>query len=149
MRAVAEVRTAPAKIALYTGNDDNIVHDLLHPRISGGLLGHWAVWTRRAVDLLTATKVFDGEHATHVLASAAAITDCNAAFFDAAHGFAGCIPGIHEVLRRQGLLDNIRCLDPNEGLSPGQSAEIDRVCLAYPEQNDNQFVAEGLDDWLR
>jgi hypothetical protein len=139
------------QIALYTGNDDNIVHDLetvFHLegttlRFVGGLLGHWAVWTRRAVELL------EQIHAGRDLgSSAAAITDCNAAFFDARHRFHGCIAGLHEVLRRQGLLEGIWCLDPDERLSPGQAAEIDRVYRAYPDLNDDAFVAANLDRWL-
>jgi len=150
-------------IALYTGNDDNIVLDLLTPypfnvdgrsidqRIVGGLLGHWSVWTRKAVELL------DECHAAskcptvprELLRRNIEVTDCNAAFFDAANGFAGCIAGLHEVLRRQGLLEGIWCLDPNEGLSPGQAAEIDRVYRAYPHLNDDAFVRRHLDDWLR
>ena len=148
IRAVADADRGH-DIALYTGNDDNIVYDLLHPRIAGGLLGHWAVWTRGAVVLLGETRALRGEDAAYLVQNAAAITDCNAAFFDAANRFAGCIPGIHEVLRRQGLLDNIGCLDPDEALSPGQSEEIDRVYAAYPKLNDDGFVAQHLDDWLR
>lgn len=148
------------EIALYTGNDDGFVHDLLAPfelrgtrlRFAGGLLGHWAVWTRRGVELLDEIHALRAGCAPipeELLTRAAAITDCNAAFFDAAHGFRGCIAGLHEVLRRQGLLAGTWCLDPAEGLSPGQLAEIDRVHRAYPELNDDDFVAEHLDDWLR
>jgi dihydrodipicolinate synthase/N-acetylneuraminate lyase len=126
-------------IALYTGNDDAIVWDLESAWCSGGLLGHFAVWTRTAVRMVAEPWKFDPWQ----------VTDANAAFFDAANGFRGCIPGIHEVLRRQGLLEGIRCLDPNEGLSPGQAAAIGRVHEAYPELNDDDFVAEHLDDWLR
>ena len=153
VRAIAE--SGRDDIALYTGNDDNIVIDLLttfrfgnaQRRIVGGLLGHWAVWTRSAVMLL------DECHGTRdasaeLLTRAIEITDCNAAFFDAANGFAGCIAGIHEVLRRQGLLEGIWCLDPNEGLSPGQREEIDRVYRAYPHLNDDAFVNEHRDEWL-
>jgi len=160
VRAVAE--SGRDDIALYTGNDDNIVLDLLTPfrfvvngsvverRVVGGLLGHWAVWTRRAVELLNATKAASRETAfdSEWLARAIAVTDSNAAFFDPAHGFAGCIPGIHEVLRRQGLMTGTWCLNPYETLSPGQSAEIDRVYGAYPELNDDEFVREGLEGWL-
>lgn len=145
-------------IALYTGNDDSIIVDLLTrfefsgtPRfIVGGLLGQWAVWTRRAVELLgqlqeaRAGATIDAAW----LARAVALTDVNAAFFDAANGFAGCIPGIHEVLRRQGLMPGTWCLDASCDLSPGQAAEIDRVLAAYPELNDDDFVAEHLADWL-
>ena len=157
LRAVAE---SGRDIALYTGNDDNIVLDLLTPfsfgrhqprRIVGGLLGHWAVWTRRARELLAECHALTGEDCAvpaYMLQKAAQITDSNAAFFDAANHFAGCIAGLHEVLRRQGLLEGIWCLDPREGLSPGQREEIDRVCHAYPELNDDDFVREGLDRWL-
>lgn len=142
-------------ITLYTGNDDNIVLDLLTPhvfhgrtlRIKGGLLGHWAVWTRRAVELQAALQ--SAEPTRKHLELAIAVTDSNAAFFDAANGFHGCIAGLHEVLRRQGLLEGIWCLDPNEGLSPGQLEEIDRVYAAYPELNDDAFVAENLSEWLK
>ncbi|MBI2690008.1 MAG: dihydrodipicolinate synthase family protein [Acidobacteria bacterium] len=154
IRAVAD--SGREDITLYTGNDDNIVIDLLTPhrfagrtlRIKGGLLGHWAVWTRRAVELqagLQAATAITHDH----LRRAIAVTDSNAAFFDAANGFHGCIAGLHEVLRRQGLLEGIWCLDPNEGLGPGQLAEIDRVYAAYPELNDDAFVSENLDRWLK
>jgi len=160
IRAVAE---SGADIALYTGNDDNIVMDLLMPyvvasgkesrslRFTGGLLGHWAVWTRRAVELLADCKavVHAGEAIPQeLLRRAIEVTDCNAAFFDASHNFAGCIAGLHEVLRRQGLLNGIWCLDSDEGLSPGQSQEIDRVYSAYPHLNDDDFVRSHLDRWL-
>jgi dihydrodipicolinate synthase/N-acetylneuraminate lyase len=162
VRALAE--SGRDDIALYTGNDDAIVTDLLTPhrfagrtiRIVGGLLGHWAVWTRRAVELLDeihrAVPLGDERQATisaDWLARAVAVTDANAAFFDPAHGYKGCIPGVHEVLRRQGLLEGTWCLDPGEVLSPGQREEIDRVCRDYPEQNDDAFVAENLSSWLK
>ncbi len=161
VRAVVEA--GRADIALYTGNDDNIVLDLLTPyrlrsgeavverRIAGGLLGQWAVWTRKAVELLEERHRLverGGGVPADLLRLAVELTDANAAIFDAANGFAGCIPGIHEVLRRQGLLDSIGCLDPNETLSPGQAEEIDRVCRAYPGLNDDAFVRENLDRWL-
>lgn len=149
-------------IALYTGNDDSIVNDLvtafrfarggaaIERRIIGGLLGHWAVWTRGAVALLdechAATRA--GQVPASLLQRGAEVTDANAAFFDAAHGFAGCIAGIQEVLRRQGLLASARCLDPHETLSPGQAAEIDRVCRAYPHLADDEFVAANLEKWM-
>jgi dihydrodipicolinate synthase/N-acetylneuraminate lyase len=163
------IAAARDDIALYTGNDDAIVTDLLtswqfsdeqgHPvsrQIVGGLLGHWAVWTKSAVDLLAEIKEARSAMANHPvgrlvpswLTRAAQITDANAALFDAAHGFAGCIAGVHEVLRRQGLLSGIWCLDPHEGLSPGQADELTRVSRAYPEQTDDAFVAQHLDDWL-
>jgi len=156
IRAVADA--GRDDIALYTGNDDNIVLDLITPfringrewRIVGGLLGHWSVWTKRAVELLEECHdvVESGIVPPEVLARAIEVTDCNAAFFDTAHGFAGCIAGIHEVLRRQGLLEGIWCLDPDERLSPGQADEIDRVYRTYPHLNDDDFVAEHLDEWL-
>jgi len=131
-------------IALYTGNDDNIVADLLTPfrfegrarRIVGGLLGHWAVWTRRAVECLERCR--HAEATPELLQLGAEITDCNAAFFDAANGFRGCIAGLHEVLRRQGLLDGLWCLDENETLGPGQMEEIDRVYRAYPHLREGE-----------
>lgn len=161
VRAVME--SGREDIALYTGNDDNIVIDLLTPfrfqmdgewrsrRIVGGLLGHWAVWTKSAVELLSLCQELSLKNrpiSPEVLTLAQQVTDCNAAFFDAANGYAGCIAGIHEVLRRQGLLEGIWCLDPNETLSPGQKEEIDRVYTAYPELNDDAFVKENLARWL-
>lgn len=157
VRAVAEAGRL-GEIALYTGNDDTIAHDLLTrfpfggARIAGGLLGHWAVWTQQAVSLLRECHAaVEGGAAIpqELLTRAAQITDTNAAFFDAAHGFSGCIAGLHEVLRRQGLLQGIWCLDPEEGLSPGQGEEIARVCAAYPQLSDDEFVARHLDQWLR
>jgi len=153
VRAVAESGRA-GEIALYTGNDDNILVDLLTPfrfgkttlRIVGGLLGHWAVWTLRAVELL---KQVHNAEPKEALMLATEITDANAAFFDAANGFRGCIAGIHEVLRRQGLLSGRWCLNPAEELSPGQMEEIDRVYRAYPHLNDDAFVQENLDQWIR
>ena len=153
VRAVAESGRA-SDIALYTGNDDSILVDLLTPfrfggrtlRIVGGLLGHWAVWTRRAAELLEAVK--RDEVPGDPLSLAIEITDSNAAFFDAANGFAGCIAGIHETLRRQGLLAGRWCLNPREELSPGQMEEIDRVYRAYPHLNDDAFVRENLDHWM-
>ena len=135
-------------IALYTGNDDHIVADLITPfrfegkerRIVGGLLGHWAVWTKKAVELLDRCR--QGDVTPELLRLGVEITDCNAAFFDAANGFRGCIAGLHEVLRRQGLLAGLWCLDERESLSPGQLAEIDRVYQAYPHLNDDDFVRQ-------
>jgi len=148
VRAVVE--SGRSDIALYTGNDDNIILDLLTPyfgkRIVGGLLGHWAVWTKRAVEQLEMCKK---RPAQPDLRLAVEVTDSNAAFFDAANGFAGCIAGLHEVLRRQGLLEGIWCLDPKEGLGPGQREEIDRVYRVYPHLNDDEFVAQHRDEWLR
>jgi len=151
-------------ITLYTGNDDNIVPDLITEykieadgctkkiRIKGGLLGHWCVWTQKAVMLLDEIHALieSGREIPHeLLTRGMEITDCNAAFFDAANNFAGCIPGIHEVLRRQGLLKGIWCLDPDETLSPGQSDEISRVYRTYPHLNDDRFVKESLAKWMR
>ena len=159
VRAVVE--SGRDDIALYTGNDDSIVADLITPfrfatgevtttrRIVGGLLGHWAVWTRTAVDLLRECQRVHDAAPMALLQRAVEVTDSNAAFFDAAHGFAGCIAGLHAVLWRQGLLGSMRCLDPAETLSPGQLEEIDRVCLAYPHLTDNEFVARHRDAWLR
>ena len=160
MRAVAESKRP---ITLYTGNDDNIVMDLLTPyrfsvdgrqrevRMVGGLLGHWAVWTRSAVELFrncqATTRNTEGV-SKGLLRASVEITDANAAFFDAANHFAGCIAGLHEVLRRQGLLEGIWCLDPQETLGPGQKEEIDRVYAAYPHLNDDEFVRQGLPLWL-
>ena len=157
VRAVAE---SGRDITLYTGNDDNIVADLLTEyefngkkfRINGGLLGHWCCWTRQAVALLNeihALRSGGGDIPAELLTRGAKITDANAAFFDPRHGFAGCIPGIHEVLRRQGLLPGIWCLDPRETLSPGQAEEITRVHDAYPELNDDDFVRANLQKWLK
>ncbi|HUW31196.1 MAG TPA: dihydrodipicolinate synthase family protein [Planctomycetota bacterium] len=150
------------EIALYTGNDDNIVVDLLTPfrvetergavtaRIVGGLLGHWAFWTRRAVELVDKIRAIRESGAVippKLLTRAAQITDANGAIFDAANGFAGCIPGVHEVLRRQGLFAGTWCLNPNERMSPGQAEEIDRVYREYPYMNDDEWVRERLEMW--
>jgi dihydrodipicolinate synthase/N-acetylneuraminate lyase len=150
-------------IALYTGNDDAIVSDLVtrfrfggngaatERRIVGGLLGHWAVWTRGAVALLDECRAAarGGQVPASLLARGVEVTDANAAFFDAAHGFAGCIAGIQEVLRRQGLVASGRCLDPRETLSTGQGAEIDRVYRSYPHLADDEFVAAHIDAWMQ
>ncbi len=143
-----------SEIALYTGNDDNIIADLITPfevegvslRIVGGLLGQWAVWTRRAVEILDQIRA--GQNA-HMLKLNAQLTDANGAVFDVANAFRGCIAGIHEILRRQGLLEGIWCLDPHESLSPGQSEELDRVTQSYPHLTDDNFVRENLDRWLK
>jgi Dihydrodipicolinate synthetase family len=156
VRALAESGRAH-EVALYTGNDDNILNDLLTPfafadqriRIVGGLLGHWAVWTKTAVSQLAVVKNISGAIPSAQLTLAQQITDANAAMFDPAHQFLGCIPGIHEILRRQGLLEGRWCLDPHEELSPGQMEEIDRVCKSYPHLQDDTFVQEHLDEWLR
>jgi dihydrodipicolinate synthase/N-acetylneuraminate lyase len=162
-RALAESGRV-GEVSLYTGNDDAIVMDLVTPftysaggtkvevRFRGGLLGHWAVWTRTAVEILKRIKAVvreGGAVSGEMLRLSAEITDANAAFFDAANGFRGCIAGIHEVLRRQGLLSGRWCLDPAENLSPGQDREIDRVLDAYPHLSDDSFVRENLDRWLR
>ncbi len=159
----AAVESGRHEVALYTGNDDQIVLDLLTPfrfqtsqgpaerRMAGGLLGHWAVWTQTAVGLLEKCREVAapaGPIPSELLRLNTEVTDANAAFFDAAHGFAGCIAGLHEVLRRQGLLAGIWCLDPAETLSPGQAAEIDRVYRAYPHLNDDAFVRANLNAWL-
>jgi dihydrodipicolinate synthase/N-acetylneuraminate lyase len=186
IRAVAESGRGD-EVALYTGNDDNIMIDLLTEfrvpeaytetvvpsfegipgkkephveiraapaasvRIAGGLLGHWACWTRAAVECFEQVQRWRmrGQVPAELLTVAAQITDANAALFDARNCFAGCIAGIHEVLRRQGLLEGNWCLDPNETLSPGQAEEIDRVARDYPHLTDDDFVHEHLDEWLR
>ncbi|WP_040455541.1 dihydrodipicolinate synthase family protein [Kribbella catacumbae] len=151
------------EIAVYTGNDDNILVDLLTPfefsvggsrvrkHMVGGLLGQWAVWTRPAVQLLErvrAARAGAVDDLPALLMLAAQLTDANAAIFDAANDFHGCVPGIKEVLRRQGLVADRRCLDPAEDLSPGQAEEIHRVTAAYPWLTDDEFVTEHLDTWL-
>jgi hypothetical protein len=161
IRGVVNAR-AEDRVTLYTGNDDHIVLDLTTPfvfmrdgqpitvRIKGGLLGHWSVWTQRAVELLGRIhrEVEAGSVSAELLALDAQVTDCNAALFDVAHDFHGCIAGCHEVLRRQGLLQGIWCLDPLEGLSEGQAAELGRVQRDYPHLVDDAFVAANLDRWL-
>ena len=156
IRAVAD--SGRDDIALYTGNDDAIITDLLSRtpagsrqlRICGGLLGQWAVWTRRAVETLEAIQALpnDASIAPSWLTLSAALTDANSALFDVRHQFRGCIAGLHEVLRRQGLFTGRWCLNPSEDLSPGQMEEIERVYRDYPELNDDAFVAENLDRWL-
>ena len=151
------------EIALYTGNDDNIVGDLVSQyrltgsdavmrerNFAGGLLGHWAAWTRCAVDLLSKCKDArnDASLLPELLTRNGEVTDCNAVLFDAANQFAGCIPGIMEVLRRQGLVQTNLCLDPNECLSLGQAEQIDRIYSAYPHLTDDDFVKAKLTDWL-
>lgn len=161
IRAVAEA--GRDDIALYTGNDDNIVMDLLTPyrfvvngrpierRIVGGLLGHWSVWTQKAVQLLDECHrliAAGGDVPAEMLRRNIEVTDSNAAFFDAANAFAGCIAGLHEVLRRQGLLEGVWCLNPNETFGPGQLAQIDRVYAAYPHLNDDDFISQHRGQWL-
>ncbi|MCW5744669.1 MAG: dihydrodipicolinate synthase family protein [Alphaproteobacteria bacterium] len=152
---------AEERITLYTGNDDHIVADLLTPlgvrvgnrdvtlRFRGGLLGHWSVWTKAAVELLDRVHatVEGGAVPLEMLALDSKVTDCNAVIFDVVNDFRGCIPGCHEVLRRQGLMRTTHCLDPDEVLSPGQSAEIDRLNATYPELTDDAFVAANLERW--
>lgn len=162
LRAVAE--SGRGDLALYTGNDDHIVLDLISPfrfqvgsrqverRIVGGLLGQWAVWTRKAVELLAECQRLSTSRSpvpVEMLNLANEITDANGVIFDVANNFAGCIPGIHEILRRQGLLDGVWCLDPDEKLSPGQGEAIDRIYRAYPHLNDDAFVRANLDRWLQ
>ncbi|MBI3369178.1 MAG: dihydrodipicolinate synthase family protein [Burkholderiales bacterium] len=161
MRGVVEAG-AEQRITLYTGNDDHIVLDLVTPfivhrngsdvavRIQGGLLGHWSVQTRRAVQLLHRIHAARDKPAidAELLALDSKVTDCNAALFDVAHDFHGCIAGCHEVLRRQGLLQGIWCLDAAEGLSPGQADELTRIHDAYPDLHDDAFVAQHLARWL-
>lgn len=152
-------------VAVYTGNDDHIIVDLVSEfrsraadgasvqmHVVGGLLGQWAVWAREAVilmDRVRAARAGDAAELSALLGLNPDLTDANAAIFDAAHGFAGCVPGIHEILRRQGLLAGLWCLDEDEVLSPGQMQEIDRIWDVYPHLRDDTFVAENLDRWLR
>lgn len=162
VRALAEAGKAES-IPLYTGNDDSIVTDLLTPyvvqtakgpttvRFTGGLLGHWGVWTQEAVKLLEQLKKARSGNAplpAELLTLAAEVTDVNAVVFDAANAFRGCIPGIHEMLRRQGLLEGTWCLNPEEVLSPGQSEEIDRINRSYPHLSDRDFTTAHLQEWL-
>jgi dihydrodipicolinate synthase/N-acetylneuraminate lyase len=161
LRAVAESGRA-GEVALYTGNDDQIILDLLTEfsfqsgtgpvslSIVGGLLGQWACWTKRAVEILEFVKSARRQEALpkELLTIAAQLTDANSALFDAANGYAGSIAGVHEILRRQGLMESIRCLDPAQRLSPGQVKEIDRVVRAYPHLLDDVFVADHLELWL-
>ena len=161
VRGVVEAR-AEDRVTLYTGNDDHIVLDLLTPyafvrggervrvHMRGGLLGHWAFWTRRAVELLDRVHgaIDNGVADLHLIALDARTTDANGAVYDGENDLRGCIPGVHEVLRRQGLLEGIWCLNPDETLSPGQSEQIDRVLAAYPELNDDEFVRANLVRWL-
>jgi len=149
-------------LALYTGNDDHIVLDLLTAfqlaadmpvlHIVGGLLGQWAVWTTRAVETHAECRALVRSRSAvpaELLTRAAQITDANAAIFDAAHGFAGVIPGIHEVLRRQGMLCGTWCLDDGERLAPAQAESITRAIDRYPHLTDDDFVTAHLDEWMR
>ena len=160
-RGVVAAR-AEDRVTFYTGNDDHIVLDLVTPftvmrdgklvtvRFRGGLLGHWSVWTSAAVRLLARLQeaVAAGAISPEILSLNSRVTDCNAAFFDVANEFRGCIAGCHEVLRRQGLLEGTWCLNPEEGLSPGQIQEIDRVCREHADLSDDAFVDANLDRWL-
>lgn len=151
------------EITLYTGNDDSIVVDLLTKYefdkdgktvtkcFDGGLLGHWTMWTNKVVEMFDSIKQEREKDAVSArfLTLAAQVTDANGVFFDAAHNFAGCIPGVHEVLRRQGLMENILCINPNETLSPGQNEEIDRIYKSYPHLNDDAFVKEHIEEWKK
>jgi len=150
------------RVALYTGNDDHILLDLTLPfdlrdkgvttraYFRGGLLGHWSVWTASAIRQFERCKAARHKDTipADLLALDARVTDCNSAFFDVANNFHGCIAGCHEILRRQGLLEGIWCLDPAEGLSPGQIEEIDRVCNEHADLSDDDFVATNLQKWL-
>lgn len=160
VRALINAR-AEERITLYTGNDDHIIADLLTcytmmrdgapvtVRIKGGLLGHWSVWTKRAVELVENIKRAPHSRTpSEWLGLDARVTEANGALFDAANNFAGCIAGLHEVLRRQGLLKGVWCLDLDETLSPGQAEEIDRIYRDYPELNDDSFVRASLNLWL-
>ena len=161
VRGVVEAGAAD-RVTLYTGNDDHIIQDLVTPyavphngsvttiRIKGGLLGHWSVWAKRAVELLEQAHLAAAANAVPagLLALDSQVTDCNAAIFDVANNFHGVIAGCHEILQRQGLLEGIWCLDSAEALGPGQREEIDRVCAAYPHLNDDAFVQQNLARWL-
>lgn len=160
VRAVAD--SGRTDIALYTGNDDCIVGDLLldvahegtaAPHFVGGLLGQWAVWTQSAVQLVNVIRQWRLSDSTEIprewLTYGASLTEANAAIFDVAHNFAGCLPGILEVLRLQGLVRNTLTLDDHERLSPGQTELIAAVRSRLPGLNDDRFVAEHLDEWLR
>ena len=161
VRGIVAAR-AEDRVTLYTGNDDHIALDLAVPfavvrdgaevrvRIRGGLLGHWSVWTRKAVELHARihAAVAAGRMDDDLLALDSRVTDCNSALFDVANDFAGCIAGCHEVLRRQGLLEGTWCLDPKEALSPGQSVELDRVCREHADLTDDDFVRANLERWL-
>lgn len=160
----AVIDSGRTDIALYTGNDDSIIVDLVTPfrlgtaadgatgerRVRGGLLGHWSVWTKTAAELFARARkeAAAGAISNALLALAAQVTDANGAFFDAAQGFGGCIVGLHEVLRRQGLLEHVAVLEPGRVLTAAQAAEIDRVYAAYPHLNDDAFVRANLDEWL-
>jgi dihydrodipicolinate synthase/N-acetylneuraminate lyase len=161
MRGIVEAG-AEERIALYTGNDDHIVLDLVTPfvamregrpvtlRFVGGLLGHWSVWTKKAIELYErcSKAAAQGAVPPDLLALDSRVTDCNSAFFDVANNFHGCIAGCHDILRRLGLLEGTWCLDPHEGLSSGQKEAIDRVCREHADLSDDAFVAENRERWL-
>lgn len=150
-------------ITLYTGNDDNIVMDLLtkykftkngktiEKGFSGGLLGHWSVWTKKAVEIFERCMKEKEKDtvSSEMLTLAAQVTDANAAFFDTANGFSGCIAGLHHVLCGQGLMENIYCLNPKETMSVGQKEEIERIYREYPHLNDDEFIGENIDKWIK
>ena len=149
------------EITLYTGNDDNIVIDLLttykfdvdgkhyEKGFDGGLLGHWSVWTKKAVELFNLCKQEKekGNISAQMLSLANAVTDTNAVLFDGANGFAGCIPGLHYVLKRQGLMKSLNCINPDEKLSSGQEQEFERIYSMYPQLFDDDFVKENIESW--
>lgn len=157
----AALSTRSDEITLYTGNDDNIVIDLLttykfdvngkryEKGFEGGLLGHWSVWTKRAVELFERCKneKTNGTISSEMLTLANAVTDSNAVLFDGANAFAGCIPGLHYVLKKQGLMKSLNCINPNEVLSPGQDTEIERIYAMYPNLVDDDFVKENIESW--
>lgn len=157
----AALSTRSDEITLYTGNDDNIVIDLLttyrfdvngkryEKGFEGGLLGHWSVWTKRAVELFERCKneKTNGTISSEMLTLANAVTDSNAVLFDGANAFAGCIPGLHYVLKKQGLMKSLNCINPNEVLSPGQDTEIERIYTMYPNLVDDDFVKENIESW--
>lgn len=159
VRALVDAR-AEERVALYTGNDDHIVLDLVTPfdvprdgsmvrvYMRGGLLGHWAVWTLRANELLQRVKQEREAPSAELLALDGRVTDCNGAIYDAWNDLKGAIPGCHYVLRRQGLMDSLRCLDSGEMLSPGQAQEIERVYRDHPDMNDDEFVSANRERWL-
>lgn len=157
----AALSTRSDEITLYTGNDDNIVIDLLSTYkfeiegkcyekcFEGGLLGHWSVWTKRAVELFELCKKEKGKEqiSAEMLSLANAVTDSNAVLFDGANDFAGCIPGLHYVLKRQGLMQSLNCINPNEVLSDGQAKEIERIYDMYPQLVDDDFIKENIEKW--
>lgn len=162
VRAAAMSKRAD-EITLYTGNDDNIVIDLLtkyrfdkdgtpvEKDFKGGLLGHWSVWTKKAVEIFELTQKEKGKDSIspELLTLAAQVTDSNSAFFDTANGFAGCIAGLHHVLVGQGLMKNTYCLNPDETMSKGQKEEIERVYKYYPHLSDDEFIKSNIDAWKK